>query len=103
MSSHEGGGAVVAEAMSFGVPVVCFDNYGAGETIDKSSGIMVKVESYEKSYKAMGLNLLRLYQDKSLLSQLMKGAKSNFEKNLTWDRKGHKLKLIYDEISSEIN
>ena len=103
VSSHEGGGAVVAEAMSFGVPVVCFDNYGAGETIDKSSGIMVKVESYEKSYKAMGLNLLRLYQDKSLLSQLMKGAKSNFEKNLTWDRKGHKLKLIYDEISSEIN
>ncbi|MEM9022588.1 MAG: glycosyltransferase, partial [Bacteroidota bacterium] len=29
--SHEGAGMVVPEALSFGVPVLCFDNYGPGE------------------------------------------------------------------------
>jgi len=33
--SHEGAGMVVPEALSYGIPVVCFDNYGPGEFINE--------------------------------------------------------------------
>ena len=39
--SHEGAGMVVAEAMSFGLPVVCLNNEGPGEFITTNCGFAV--------------------------------------------------------------
>jgi glycosyltransferase involved in cell wall biosynthesis len=35
--SHEGAGMVVAEALSYGMPVLCFENYGPGEVVDNKN------------------------------------------------------------------
>jgi len=36
--SHEGAGMVVPEALSYGLPVLCFDNVGPGELMNKDCG-----------------------------------------------------------------
>ena len=98
--SHEGGGAVIAEAQSYGLPVICFDNFGAGELIDKRSGIVVEQSGYVDSYTTMGSAMISLYRDNHLYSRLRKGSFDNFEKNLSWDSKGDKLNIIYKSITS---
>ncbi|MDB4069204.1 glycosyltransferase [Pseudomonadales bacterium] len=98
--SHEGAGAVIAEAQSYGLPVICFDNFGAGELIDKQSGIVVKQSGYVESYTAMGSAMKKLYRDNDQYSRLRKGSFKNFEENLSWDSKGEKLNIIYKSITS---
>ncbi len=96
--SHEGGGAVVAESLSFGVPVVCFENSGAGSIVDNLSGLKFECGPYEKSYKKMGEGLYSLFQDRKYLSKLSDGAIKNSEANLSWDRKGDQILDIYNEF-----
>lgn len=93
--SHEGAGAVVAEAQSYGVPVVCFSNHGAGELIDSTSGIVVPAGDYRASYKAMGAGIRSLYMDQERYKELCAGALKNFEANLSWESKGKSLNYIY--------
>jgi len=96
--SHEGGGAVVAESLSFGIPVVCFENSGAGSIVDNLSGLKFECGPYEKSYKKMGEGLYSLFQDRKYLSKLSDGAIKNSEANLSWDRKGDQILDIYNEF-----
>lgn len=46
--SFEGGGIAVAEAMSFNLPIVCFDNYGPGETVGENYVGLVRANSERK-------------------------------------------------------
>ena len=39
--SHEGAGMVVPEALSYGLPILCFDNVGPGELMNKECGISI--------------------------------------------------------------
>lgn len=96
--SHEGAGAVIAEAQSFGLPVICFDNFGAGELIDKNSGIVLDQSHYIDSCYAMGSAIMSLYRDNDLYLNLRNGSLDNFKQNLSWNSKGDKLNLIYNSI-----
>lgn len=96
--SHEGAGAVVAEALSFGLPMVCFDNFGAGETVDKSCSLKVSHGSLESVVNDFSVHLGSLYHDKDKFMSLSKGALAYYESNLTWDAKGKKISKIYDKL-----
>jgi glycosyltransferase involved in cell wall biosynthesis len=96
--SHEGAGMVVMEAMSYGLPVICFDNYGPGELIDENSGLKVIYSDYEASIEKFSRAIEKLYKDKVLYQKLSKGARERFEQNYIWDQKGLILKQIYEDI-----
>lgn len=96
--SHEGAGAVIGEAQSAGLPVICFKNFGAGELISKKSGIVVEYQSYYKSYISMGNAIKVLFDDKSYYDHLRKGAINNYYSNLSWNSKGNKLEEVYTTI-----
>ncbi len=76
--SHEGAGMVVAEALSFGLPVVCLDNCGPGEFICENSGFAVPIGSYDNTVSALAAALSKLYQDPTLLESIRNGARARF-------------------------
>lgn len=96
--SHEGAGMVVAEAMSYGLPVVCFDNCGPGEFTNSHCGLTIPYQSYEVSVSAFADALMKLYKDESLRKQLSFGAIRHSRQNLSWNRKGLVFRAVYQSI-----
>lgn len=97
--SHEGAGMVVAEAMSFGLPVICLANSGPGEFIDQSSGIAIASVSREEAIERIFHAIEVLYRNPDKLSVLKRGARRRFESYFHWDRRGEQLEKIYNNLS----
>lgn len=97
--SHEGAGMVVPEALSCGLPVICFDNAGPGEFINNDCGRKIPYLDYEEAVEAFANVLEELYLDRPLLKTLSIGARKQFIEKFQWDQKGDILKAIYDNIS----
>jgi len=93
--SHEGAGMVVAEALSFGLPVICLDNCGPGEFISEKSGIAVKMGDYSSTVNSLSDAILKIYSNKELALKMSEEARIHFEENFKWDRRGDQLKDIY--------
>ena len=66
----EGYGWVIVEAMSYGLPVVAFNNTAMPYTINDTNGILVP----NKDIDAMAKGLCRLVDNKELYDQLSSGA-----------------------------
>ena len=98
--SHEGAGMVVPEALSYGLPVICFDNEGPGEFIDASCGLKVLYSTYEKSIEQFAFRLDHLYHDQHFYEKLSLGALQKFKSKFDWKVKGEILKDIYDSIKN---
>ncbi len=96
--SHEGAGMVVPEALSFGLPVVCLDNIGPGESIDENSGIKIPISDYLTTIKNLSIAIDKLYHHEAFRTKLSKGAKERFETYFTWHRKGSIISKNYQEI-----
>jgi len=96
--SHEGAGMVVPEAMSYGNPVICFNNIGPGIMIDETSGIGVNYTNYSKSIQDFANALNKLFYNEKLREKLSLGALERFRSTLTWNNKGEILKETYEEI-----
>lgn len=96
--SHEGAGMVVAEALSFGLPVVCLDNEGPGQFINSSCGISVPESSYENTVAELCEALIKLHSDNTLLNQMSIGARKQYEEKFTWNSRGEHLKNIYSRL-----
>lgn len=98
--SHEGAGMVVAEALSYGLPVLCFNNCGPGEFITEACGIKVDYSTYENSVRQFSLALEKLFHDQAEMKRLSNEAKTHFEANFTWETKGEKFNAIYQQLSA---
>ncbi len=96
--SHEGAGMVVAEAMSFGLPVVCLDNEGPGEFINAKCGFAVAQVDYNTTILELKEALRILYSDRELLQKMSSGARQHFQENFTWNCRGEHLKTIYNQL-----
>lgn len=96
--SHEGAGMVVAEALSFGLPVICLDNSGPGEFIDKDCGIAIQSKNYEDVVTKLGTSIHLLYQNPKKQKLMRLKACLRFEEKFHWDRRGESLNKIYQEL-----
>lgn len=93
--SHEGAGMVVAEALSFGLPVVCIKNEGPGQFVNQDSGIAVPSQGYDQTIQQLANALAALHQDEDRLRQMRNGARLRFMDLFHWDRRGEQLQKIY--------
>ncbi len=96
--SHEGAGMVVPEALSFGLPILCFDNEGPGELMDRTCGYKVPYSTPEKSILEFSNYIDQLFHSKEKRKALSIGAKAYFKKYLTWERKGKIISQTYQDI-----
>ena len=97
--SHEGAGMVVPEALSCGLPVLCFDNAGPGEFVTAECGIKIPYRNYDLVIEDFADALEKFYRDPALRSKLGSGARKQFLEQFQWDQKGNILKTIYDQIA----
>jgi glycosyltransferase involved in cell wall biosynthesis len=97
--SHEGAGMVVAEALSYGLPVVCFKNEGPGEFVSKDCGIAVPYNRYNTSVTKFAEALRLLKDDQNLYLDLSNGAKKRFQEKFNWNLKGDQLKEVYSDLT----
>lgn len=96
--SHEGAGMVVAEALSFGLPVICLDNEGPGQFITEDCGFKIPMQDYESTVKGLKEALLKLLTSENKRQAMSKAARARFETTFHWDRRGEQLSKIYDKL-----
>jgi len=95
--SHEGAGMVVPEAMSYGLPVLCYDNEGPGELCPATT--QLKVKYGPNSIKKFSRKLNQLFEDKQLLENESRLA-SHHVQNHMWIKRNAQLELVYNKILS---
>ena len=96
--SHEGAGMVVSEALSYSLPVVCFDNCGPGEFVTEECGIAIPYGEYNSTIEAFGESIFDLYQDKEKFKAMSNAARQRFKDWLHWDVRGEQLNDIYNNL-----
>lgn len=93
--SHEGAGMVIPEALSYGLPILCFDNIGPGELMDESCGLRTPYTTYDESVDHFSENLLSLFHAEEYRQRLSANAKTYFDEKLCWATKADLFNLAY--------
>lgn len=96
--SHEGAGMVVAEALSFGLPVICLDNEGPGQYIDNKCGFAIPQSDYLETVLELKKAIQKLYSDETLLHKMSINARKKYQERFTWNSRGEYLKNIYNQL-----
>ena len=99
--SYEGAGMVIAEALSFALPIICFDNYGPGELTNDKCAIRIPYSSYDKSIEDFSKALIKIYEDKELLQNMSLEARKLFEEKYTWEAKGREINSLYLKLKEK--
>ena len=95
--SHEGAGMVVAEAMSYGVPVLCYQNEGPGELTPATSDLKVPYHTFEQNVADFAQRLRWLHDSPALLATEADLARRHVAQHHTWERRGQQLRRIYQQ------
>ena len=98
--SHEGAGMVVAEALSYGVPVLCWDNCGPGRFIHPQSELKVSYDPNADWRTAFAQHILRLQRDTAFYQQERSLARARFVSNILWDNRADELYSVYRKVSA---
>lgn len=99
--SHEGAGMVVPEALSFGLPIICFDNVGPGELAGNAAE-KIPYSKYDDSVVRFAQSLHVLMSNKKYLQKLSRKALDRYMQEFTWVSKGEEIKNEYLQINTKI-
>lgn len=96
--SHEGAGMVVAEALSYGLPVICLDNIGPGQYITPECGFVIPHSDYSSTIFNLKEALNKLYHSNTLLLDMSTNARKRYLERFTWESRGEHLNTIYNNL-----
>lgn len=96
--SHEGAGMVVPEAMSYGLPIICLNNFGPGELIDEGCGLKAIASTRSQAIERLAAGIMKLYCNPDSLSFQSRTARVYFKEHLTWKVKGQQIASIYHQL-----
>ena len=97
-SIMEATSTVVLEAISVGLPVLCFNTCGFGPIVKDFAGITVELSDPNKSVQDFAIELAKVYEDRNILNSISNSIIANRE-SLTWDSKAKLLLLTYLKIT----
>ena len=95
--SHEGAGMVVPEALAYGLPIICLDNHGPGES-SGPAGISIPAKEYQQTIQQLSQALQKIYTDPNYQQRLSDSAREHYEYYFEWSGKGSWLAEQYQHI-----
>lgn len=99
-SIMEATSTVVTEAISNGLPVVCFDTCGFGPLIDEGIGCKIGLSNPEQSVKEFSERIEYLYKNRDLLRSMSRNCILKAEGELSWNNKVLRVLDVYSKIKS---
>lgn len=99
-SVSEDTSTVVLEAVSYGLPVLCFDTCGMGYVINESVGQKVPLTNPRQSADEFAEKINYLYNNREYLQKLSDGCKQR-QKELSWDNKAKQMVELYNKVKNE--
>jgi len=94
--SFEGGGIAVAEAMQYGLPIICFDNFGPGETVGPNYiGVVKQAATKEANLTAFYDRLILMICDDELRYIAQEQSLKRVDDELNWETKVKQLNQFY--------
>lgn len=97
-SVAEGTPHVVLEAISNGLPVLCFDTCGQGDSVDDKVGVKIPLTNPSQSVKDFAEKIEYLYKKRDVLKQMAENCDER-KHELSWDNKARQMLGLYDRIS----
>ena len=97
-SLREGGSWALMEAMSSGLPVVCFNWTGSGEITDDRSAIRITPSKMSEDIDAFYNALKEMIDNPQKRVEYGVNAKERIENVFNWNIKGQFMKKIFEEI-----
>jgi glycosyltransferase involved in cell wall biosynthesis len=94
---QEGTPAVVPEALSLGLPVVCHDTCGMKFAVNDECGIKIPRISLERSIGGFAAAIRQLAENLTELERLSRGARLR-ARELNWDAKAVEISRIYERV-----
>lgn len=88
---------VVLEAISVGLPILCFNTCGYGSIVKNNAGIAVELSNPNKSVVDFANELLNLYKNRSILNEISERILEQ-RYSLTWQSKANKVSRLYETI-----
>lgn len=96
-SLRDTSGNVVLEALSRGVPVICFDHQGARDMVTRECGVKIPVTSPSEAIRLFRDAIQNLSENRSLLGRLSTGALKRAQHYL-WQRNGEVVSDLYASV-----
>jgi glycosyltransferase involved in cell wall biosynthesis len=96
-SLRDTSGNVVLEALSYGVPVLCFDHQGVADIVDSSSGIKIAVTRPAQAIADLAAAIRALHGDRDRLLRLSHGATARAQQFL-WSANGDRINAVYHQL-----
>jgi len=96
-SVAEGTPHVVLEAIGNGLPVLCFDCCGQGDSVTNDIGVKIKLSNINKSIADFATKINYLHSNKQHLQQLSANCIAK-QIELSWDAKAKKMVSLYDSL-----
>lgn len=101
-SVAEGTPHVVLESISCGLPVLCFDTCGQGDSVTNDIGIKIPLTNPELSAKAFAGKIAYLSSHRNQLQQMSANCHTRAEK-LSWENKAKEMVRIYENAIGKKN
>jgi glycosyltransferase involved in cell wall biosynthesis len=96
--SHEGAGAVNAEAMAASLPILCFDNFGPGEMVTSDTGRKIPLSPYPQACTQAALVLRALFDDPKGTQKLGQQAQADFIRKFSWRARADTIRAHYQKL-----
>ncbi|MCC6760865.1 MAG: glycosyltransferase [Chitinophagaceae bacterium] len=96
--SHEGAGMVVAEAMSYGLPVICFNNAGPGAFVHPDSLLKVSYKNHGTTVQSFAAKLQMLHSNTGTYLHEHQLAEQRFNQYFLWSVRGKQLATVYNTL-----
>ena len=99
-SVAEGTPHVVLEAIGNGLPVLCFETCGQGDSVNADVGIKIPLTTPRQSVKDFADKITYLYEHRDVLKQMSENCAQRAEE-LSWDNKARQVVELYEKAVRE--